>query len=1301
MTMKVRRSRNRWSTRRHHVQVTTRWLESRRDRGAVLPLVLVLIVVGALIVIPVTAYTVSVLRANRVEADKTRSVEAAKGAIRVALSEPAELFGDEKVANAGCPDDISSLIPAGGVMAETAVSLTCTPVDELSANEVFGLEVPFGAAQLQIAPDPAGFTRYSGVLASSGAAPPYPSSSTATPEWAWWQDYTWVNPADPADVKEILPPSLPSFSGVERTTFPRDMNGSFDCQVFLPGHYTSPVVIDESYASGNFYFASGVYYFDQPVTISGDVNVVVGQGLADFGVSNDCADDVQVGANVIVPSGTVYGIDGNSGGATWVFGDQGRLAVTETPGGAPTVRFNQRYANSDRGGWINIMSVNGDWSYGNGDSTDDDDFESPVGDHTATNVNWVPRSRVLAGAAEVTLDASGAPYVPSHPSLTDEARRPDPPDPAAISGAPLIREVSGPDDGAIVVSFEGVEGANTNGAIVDDYEVGIATSAAADPTPRCSVSASTLWPTYENPAGPDPWGVVESIGDNASDPDGYACLITRLDEDPTLSFWVTARAHNEAGWSDWAAPVEVDLASAGPATGPLAVDDSSITFENFGASGALVSWDQSLDPGRAPVQAYEVTIYQVSDVQADAISPDTGVESGGEIVLITGSGFGSASVTDVTFGGLSASSFTVDDDGTISAVTPPHAPGVAPVVVDFGDTITGALDFTYTPTASAGTPVITNISPEVGPEAGGTTVTIDGADLEGATTTEVLFGSTLATIDSASANQLVVTTPPGSGTVPVTVTTDAGVSSPVGFAYEPPPTNPPTLTSIVDDNGPGEGGNTVTLNGTGLSAATVVTFGGVPGTGLNVLSDTAAEVIVPAHPTGNEIVDVVVSSPAGTSSPPLDYSYGPPPTPPPSIEAISPSTGSTAGGLMVTLEGEYFTGSTSVVFGTNPATSFTVVSDTVITAVAPANGAGVVDVEVQGPTASSNTVPFTYTTNVPTPPPVPCTSRIPSSVCNDPGFVACPAPVITTSGSFIITYSWSCDAPICYNGQVQARTSSSGPWQCVDPCPSGQRPDYLGSGSWGCEPFPGWLQGACAFVGATPVYAYGLSWCYDAPSSPLLSPGPRGGLSPFAEYLAAQTPSPMSVPVEQELGTCSAEPMLGRPGDEDREWTPVTQCVIDNLTAIPAGSSYRVEVTAISSTGAIASSATFTGPTGTGTVEDVPYRVWFPEHEASIINIDASGGGQTVVEIPGYISVPMGRLAITNSGGDPIRLTGGLLASRIAIDDSRDPLPVGYVPSVVMQRTVDLTANAGGVESVARVKINSDTSYGVLRWITQ
>ena len=45
---------------------TTRWVQRHRDEGAVLPLVLVLIVIGALVVIPLMDYTVSVLRANKV-----------------------------------------------------------------------------------------------------------------------------------------------------------------------------------------------------------------------------------------------------------------------------------------------------------------------------------------------------------------------------------------------------------------------------------------------------------------------------------------------------------------------------------------------------------------------------------------------------------------------------------------------------------------------------------------------------------------------------------------------------------------------------------------------------------------------------------------------------------------------------------------------------------------------------------------------------------------------------------------------------------------------------------------------------------------------------------------------------------------------------------------------------------------------------------------------------------------------------------------------------------------------------------
>ena len=57
--------------------------------------------------------------------------------------------------------------------------------------------------------------------------------------------------------------------------------------------------------------------------------------------------------------------------------------------------------------------------------------------------------------------------------------------------------------------------------------------------------------------------------------------------------------------------------------------------------------------------------------------------------------------------------------------------------------------------------------------------------------------------------------------------------------------------------------------------------------------------------------------------------------PPPGITAISPVSGSIAGGAPVVITGHDFTGATSVKFGSTAASSFTVNSDTQITAVAP------------------------------------------------------------------------------------------------------------------------------------------------------------------------------------------------------------------------------------------------------------------------------------------------------------------------------------------------------------------------------
>ena len=65
-------------------------------------------------------------------------------------------------------------------------------------------------------------------------------------------------------------------------------------------------------------------------------------------------------------------------------------------------------------------------------------------------------------------------------------------------------------------------------------------------------------------------------------------------------------------------------------------------------------------------------------------------------------------------------------------------------------------------------------------------------------------------------------------------------------------------------------------------------------------------------------------------------------------EAIAPTAGLAAGGTVVTLKGSGFTGATGVEFGTTPAATFKVLSDSLIEAVAPP-GAGTVTVFVSTP----------------------------------------------------------------------------------------------------------------------------------------------------------------------------------------------------------------------------------------------------------------------------------------------------------------------------------------------------------------
>ncbi|MFM5917119.1 MAG: autotransporter domain-containing protein [Novosphingobium sp.] len=107
----------------------------------------------------------------------------------------------------------------------------------------------------------------------------------------------------------------------------------------------------------------------------------------------------------------------------------------------------------------------------------------------------------------------------------------------------------------------------------------------------------------------------------------------------------------------------------------------------------------------------------------------------------------------------------------------------------------------------------------------------------------------------------------------------------------------------------------------------------------------------------------------------------------PTITSVSPNTGSTAGGTVVTISGSGFSDATSVSFGSNPASSFTVNSASSITATAPAGAAGTVDVQVvnaftfSSPSAADQ---FTYTSSAV----APTVTQNPANVSVNAGQVA-------------------------------------------------------------------------------------------------------------------------------------------------------------------------------------------------------------------------------------------------------------------------------------------------------------------------
>ena len=189
-------------------------------------------------------------------------------------------------------------------------------------------------------------------------------------------------------------------------------------------------------------------------------------------------------------------------------------------------------------------------------------------------------------------------------------------------------------------------------------------------------------------------------------------------------------------------------------------------------------------------------------------------------------------------------------------------------------------------------PAVTGLSPASGSTAGGTLVTIIGTHLDGPVF--VKFGAKNGTITVDLNTKIMVKSPAGKGTVEITVITPGGTGKAGEFSYHSPKAHmaAPAVNGVFPATGPAAGGTSVTITGTALADATMVSFGGSAGM---ITSDSATQITV-VSPPGSGTVNVAVTTPGGTSTAGMFTYNTSSPAPPahPAVTGFSPASGPAA-----------------------------------------------------------------------------------------------------------------------------------------------------------------------------------------------------------------------------------------------------------------------------------------------------------------------------------------------------------------------------------------------------------------------
>ena len=241
-----------------------------------------------------------------------------------------------------------------------------------------------------------------------------------------------------------------------------------------------------------------------------------------------------------------------------------------------------------------------------------------------------------------------------------------------------------------------------------------------------------------------------------------------------------------------------------------------------------------------------------SELELLAVSPDQGSVLGGDEVVVVAKGLGQAADTMVFFDGVPAAVTAVHPESYYAVVETPAGPeGPVDVEVKRGSEsskLTGA--FTY-----RSYPRVTSVTPNHGPDTGGTTITIEGDGFFNGL--ELHVGALAAAqVEVLDRTHLRAVTPPGAPGLADIIILQSGQITRLqdAFLYD----SDFRLWLVDPSQGSQAGGTQVTLVGSGFPADAKVTFGDRNATHVNVVSPTIITAKTPPGDLG--VVSVKVTS---------------------------------------------------------------------------------------------------------------------------------------------------------------------------------------------------------------------------------------------------------------------------------------------------------------------------------------------------------------------------------------------------------------------------------------------------------